>query len=278
MVYDEGFNIEFGLYSFFAFSKYTITEDNGIKTLQSLCYSTLTGWYTSNDKLLRGCYRATKLGVDPSYVSWSVTKQNNMNVIPLALNTLAQYYPSFLETSQKVKKINLHEEYVQKLNSIKKSWTAGIYPEFKSKSVQQLNKFAGLFRFKSLDKKQFIKKNTRIYNNEFMRKLNPFRNSIKIVSNEERRIILPKNFDWKHLLKTSINQKNCGSCYVIATMQMLEARLKILYNHDVSLSVQHVLNCSFYNQGCNGGYPFLVMKFGNEFELLPETCQPYVVR
>jgi cathepsin C len=60
-------------------------------------------------------------------------------------------------------------------------------------------------------------------------------------------------------------------------MRMMEARLKLIYNHHVNLSVQHALDCSFYNQGCDGGYPILVMKFANEFELIPETCKPYTV-
>ncbi len=38
------------------------------------------------------------------------------------------------------------------------------------------------------------------------------------------------------------------------------------------LSVDHVLDCSFYNQGCNGGYPYLVGKFFKEFETMPAQC------
>jgi cathepsin C len=56
---------------------------------------------------------------------------------------------------------------------------------------------------------------------------------------------------------------------------MLESRLKIIYDHDINLSIQHALDCSFYNQGCNGGYPILVMKYASEFELIPETCKTY---
>jgi hypothetical protein len=54
---------------------------------------------------------------------------------------------------------------------------------------------------------------------------------------------------------------------------MAEARLKLFYNHLVELSVEHVLDCSYYNQGCDGGYAILVMKFANEFELIPESCK-----
>lgn len=62
-------------------------------------------------------------------------------------------------------------------------------------------------------------------------------------------------------------------------MGMVEARLRIKYpelkSKNLKLSVQHALDCSFYNQGCEGGYPFLVSKFSNEFELVDEKCSPY---
>jgi cathepsin C len=55
---------------------------------------------------------------------------------------------------------------------------------------------------------------------------------------------------------------------------MLEARLR--RNHrlakDLKLSVQQVLDCSFYNQGCDGGYSFLVAKFANEHHLVDNSA------
>lgn len=88
----------------------------------------------------------------------------------------------------------------------------------------------------------------------------------------------PKSFDWKHVLTQSGNQGNCGSCYIFSTLRMTEARLRILYNHDIKLSVQHAVDCSYYNQGCDGGYPYLVMKFSNENQLIPEDCHNYYGR
>ncbi len=38
------------------------------------------------------------------------------------------------------------------------------------------------------------------------------------------------------------------------------------------ISVSHVLKCSTYNQGCDGGYSYLVSKFFNEFEIYPKEC------
>jgi cathepsin C len=58
---------------------------------------------------------------------------------------------------------------------------------------------------------------------------------------------------------------------------MLEARLKIRGLFKENLSVQHILSCSIYNQGCDGGYAYLALKFGSELELIPESCMPYRV-
>jgi len=41
------------------------------------------------------------------------------------------------------------------------------------------------------------------------------------------------------------------------------------------LSIAHVLACSIYNQGCDGGYAYLAFKFGYEVELVPDKCMPY---
>lgn len=41
------------------------------------------------------------------------------------------------------------------------------------------------------------------------------------------------------------------------------------------MSVDHILKCSFYNQGCKGGYPYLVAKFFKEFEVMPYECFDY---
>ena len=59
---------------------------------------------------------------------------------------------------------------------------------------------------------------------------------------------------------------------------MLEARLSRKYNIKENLSVQHILSCSVYNQACDGGYAYLALKFGNEINLVPESCFPTEVK
>ena len=58
-----------------------------------------------------------------------------------------------------------------------------------------------------------------------------------------------------------------------ADLPSLEARLKIKHNYKERISLNHILNCSVTNQGCDGGYSYLVSKFGAEFELIPKSCE-----
>ena len=37
-----------------------------------------------------------------------------------------------------------------------------------------------------------------------------------------------------------------------------------------------MLKCSYYNQGCEGGYPYLVGKFFKEFEVMPSDCFEFI--
>lgn len=72
-------------------------------------------------------------------------------------------------------------------------------------------------------------------------------------------------------------QGGCGSCYAVATTDMLNMRRRIRTKgrDQRLLSQQNVVSCSTYNQGCKGGYPFLVGKHAHDFGLLDSECQPY---
>ena len=85
---------------------------------------------------------------------------------------------------------------------------------------------------------------------------------------------LPKNFKrWVDHMPEVRNQGKCGSCYAVSTLNMLESRLNINLGIKEDLSLNHILKCSVYNQGCEGGYSYLVMKFGKELELIPKRCE-----
>ena len=93
---------------------------------------------------------------------------------------------------------------------------------------------------------------------------------------------LPRTWDWTDVggvnyLPNPRDQGDCGSCYAIAFTSMLESRLRIQSKNDErpDLSVQNLLSCNFYCEGCNGGDSSLVAKFVSEFDIYPEECYEY---
>ena len=90
---------------------------------------------------------------------------------------------------------------------------------------------------------------------------------------------LPLNWDWsnvggKNFIPKVEAQGNCGSCYIMTTIDMLNSRLWIKTNlqDKTRFSKSHALSCNFYTEGCEGGFPLLIGKFFSEFELVPEQC------
>ena len=93
---------------------------------------------------------------------------------------------------------------------------------------------------------------------------------------------LAKNWDWRNVGGNSFvpkprRQNSCGSCYIFSTVSSLESRLRVMTNNKdkTEFSRQFPLSCSFYTEGCEGGYPILVGKFFNEFEIVPDECFEY---
>jgi hypothetical protein len=86
---------------------------------------------------------------------------------------------------------------------------------------------------------------------------------------------IPKNFNWRDQF-SDFNwdspitvQGDCGSCYSVAATYALQARANLLLAKEgikepLRLSVQSVVSCSWYNQGCNGGLEMLVHRHAKE--------------
>jgi C1A family cysteine protease len=70
---------------------------------------------------------------------------------------------------------------------------------------------------------------------------------------------LPTNFSWEDFMGFDFtpqvkDQRACGSCYAIASTSMLEARIRLHYGQDRSLSSQFTLQCNYMTEGCSGGW------------------------
>ena len=87
---------------------------------------------------------------------------------------------------------------------------------------------------------------------------------------------LPAEFSLEKYLSEPRSQKVCGNCYLIATIGMLEARLRLKYGRDMPLSIQYLNDCNFYAQGCQGGFSYEVLRYVREFWAVPEHCKPFL--
>lgn len=93
---------------------------------------------------------------------------------------------------------------------------------------------------------------------------------------------LPCALDWRNRfghnwISPVRNQGSCGSCYAMALATVAESRIRIARKDPkrYRLSPQHAVSCSVYNQGCDGGFPFLVGKHYEHFGVVSEKCFPY---
>jgi cathepsin B len=128
---------------------------------------------------------------------------------------------------------------IEKVNTAKKGWTAGVNPRFDGASFSYLKSLLG-----SLEDKA------------------PNHAGLEIVSDVAAAI--PDAFDWRvnASLCPSLNeirdQSNCGSCWAFGAAEAATDRLCLQSNgaEKYHISAEDILSCcSTCGSGCNGGYP-----------------------
>ncbi|XP_042275674.1 cathepsin O isoform X1 [Thunnus maccoyii] len=90
---------------------------------------------------------------------------------------------------------------------------------------------------------------------------------------------LPAKFDWrdKGVVAPVQNQQACGSCWAFSVVGAMQAVHTIGGSRLEQLSVQQVLDCSFQNEGCNGGSPLRALNWLKQtrVKLVPQSEYPY---
>lgn len=268
MVYDQGLEIRVNDTKYFGFFKYDRNRSGSCpKTLadayitdeEKQCYSTdpsrlQIGWVSKEEsgKMLWGCFYAEKKESKhlpaSSYVIHN-PKQERMHKDSDEENTSEGYknIPSVSAKRASYKKVRISNE--------------------PKEQEEQTTDIRNVFQQKEKSSYPCPKR-------DYM--------NIKVQLN------LPKEFSWGDPYTTENfqddvdEQLECGSCYSITSVFSLQKRFEIAflrtYKKNVKLpkfSYQSILSCSPFNQGCDGGYPYLVGKHMYEFGVTTNKCMEY---
>ena len=278
----------------------------------SICDETFSGWYHNDDEKDWGCYVGKRTGGEEVQDVPEVAPSNDHVVQPGSLieksrtTSSSSSSPSLLragfsssaprtatatttttrEEQQRVldhydaqrQRFDAHHEthpfvtdtsFIQVVNSDPtSSWTAKHYGnKFESLTHGDLRKMLGKPTYQ---KDPFP---TTSFVETLEKKHTPAEQLMTIAK-------LPKDFDWRdkdNIVTDVVSQGSCGSCYAIAMTDSVTMRLRIATKgaDQTILSPQNVVSCSDYNQGCEGGYPFLVGKFGEDIGFVPSYCEHY---
>ena len=213
--------------------------------------------------------------------------ENSNNKIPhldiylMKPNTESNSKSSFMEEQISIgdKKFEPDIEFVNRVNNPnnKFKWKATIYDDFNGKPYSSMRSLLGnVNSYFPGASENYIGSNF-IELEIKMTSTSKSNNKMKQIKED-----LPSSFNWANIEGVNFDspvkkQGECGSCYTLALLSTFESRLRIKSNNriKVNLSSSNVLGCSRTNQGCSGGYPFLVGKHGLEFGFVEESCQPY---
>ncbi|KAM9330437.1 bile acid-sensitive ion channel [Gastrophryne carolinensis] len=93
---------------------------------------------------------------------------------------------------------------------------------------------------------------------------------------------LPLRFDWrdKNMVTQVKNQMDCGACWAFSIVDTVESVYAIKGHPLTELSVQQVIDCSYMDNGCNGGSTLGALKwlYQSQAKLVRSSDYPFKAR
>jgi len=254
-VYDEGVEVNVLDKRFFAFSHFA----NG----RSQCAKTWPGWHRdikNPDAAKWGCYTGQKSGDSLLEEHKAMLTESelaeHMSLLQMSLPEVEEPATKAYDkpNPSHLMKFQPEHDLIKRINAKATTWKAKHYPQFEKLTMGEFNRRAGFRPAK-------------------LKPLPRLPNDVLIEELEKETSDLPANFDWRNhegqnYLDGVIDQA-CGSCYAVSTTSMVNSRIRIKTKNRVKPTIPYgqVLSCDRYNQGCAGGYPFLVEKYTEDFGL-----------
>ncbi|CUV05600.1 unnamed protein product [Cryptosporidium hominis] len=300
MVYDEGFEIVINNMTIFGIMKYNLLNngncsakdgDNETTKGETLCYETDSsqiqiGWYYLRDSKKRGCVSGRK---DESY-------ENSLDIVK---NRVEIPIKKSFESSIRSLSNSLQEFAHRHNRKDSKNWRARSNFSLTDVAFSHHSYYMNAVNFRKIHP-------FRIMGSQHSSFIEMFKDGVGNVDNYDNivdsifacnvvrrktdEVKLPSSFsigdpftDEKYN-DFPFNQGNCGSCYAVSSVYILAKRAELKLNkltngasreEKILLSPQSVLSCSPFNQGCEGGYPFLVGRQAEEIGISSEKCMGY---
>lgn len=277
MIYDEGFEVVIGGYNYFAFSHYHSNIRGGGATVSD-CDRTFVGWYHRVNGSDWGCYYGVKKGAKD-------VERNPMANRPKSTEEKWAHDVDFqhMITAKKSPDAGVNAtdmvSFLELINTSQSNFRVKYHDHFRGLSYNHLQQLAGASFLQTDVSLRPLAAGEKTHTHSHAHAHSHSRSHLGNFNVSD----LPKNWDWRNLNGQNYDspfkyQGFCGSCYSMATVQMLETRVRIMTNNTrkVVLSSQDAVSCSRYNQGCDGGYPFLVSKYARDFGgIVPDSCLQY---
>ncbi|VWU50270.1 dipeptidyl aminopeptidase 3, putative [Hepatocystis sp. ex Piliocolobus tephrosceles] len=212
-------------------------------------------------------------GIHPSKTNKTLTHDKNDNIVNMEnVKSKLATVNATIQVNEKI--IPKKSDYVK---TYRNSYNIGngkiTYNNVESANINNTIKHTYINKIKSNDNKKKLKQNS-------------------LVDKYSDKIVKLKEFDWTNendvkkrlnsntyvkIIDEPINQKSCGSCYANSAIIIINSRLRIKYHYIKNIDFllygkDQLVLCDMFNQGCDGGYIYISLKYAYENYLYTNSC------